>query len=266
MDMKSASFPSCSARTTCFTHHLERRGSGDGVTSFHSGSREEELRCDVRRLEGRRSCRRRLCAEEGAPETKARAVEISTARKSELDENWVAKVSDFGISKMTPSLDCSHVSTLVKGTFGYFDPEYFRTKRLTEKSDVYSFGVVLLEVLCARPALDPSCPSTEMNLAGWAEHHQRNGGLNEIIDPFLKGKIAAECLHKFVQIAEKCVADRGEDRPSMSNVLMNLELALLLQLQFEEANEKVPNTCVLVEDSDAVGASLSATARPDDDC
>ncbi|KAF3794358.1 putative receptor-like protein kinase [Nymphaea thermarum] len=183
-----------------------------------------------------------------------------------LDENWVAKVSDFGISKMTPSLDCSHVSTLVKGTFGYFDPEYFRTKRLTEKSDVYSFRVVLLEVLCARPALDESCPSTEMNLAGWAAHHQRNGGLNEIIDPFLKGKIAAECLHKFVQIVEKCVADRGEDRPSMSNVLMNLELALLLQLQFEEANEKVPNSCVLVEDSDAVGASLSATARPDDDC
>ncbi|KAM5576681.1 hypothetical protein ABKV19_007499 [Rosa sericea] len=170
-----------------------------------------------------------------------------------LDENHVAKVADFGLSR-SGALDETHVSTNVKGTFGYLDPEYMMSEQLTEKSDVYSFGVVLLEVLCARPDIDPTLPREQMNLAEWGMLCQKRGVLEEIVDSPLKGQIDPNSLRKFGETVEKCLQEDACDRPTMADVLWDLEYALQLQqtTKLKEAHE----------DSTNIDASSAAFALP----
>ncbi|MED6164646.1 hypothetical protein PIB30_092230, partial [Stylosanthes scabra] len=126
-----------------------------------------------------------------------------------LDNNLVAKISDFGLSKSSyPS--CS--TTNVKGSAGYLDPEYYRSHKLTEKLDLYSLGVVLLEVLSSRPAL---C--------------FENGNLEQLVDPIIEGEIVEECLQVYLGVSMRCLAERGVERPSTGDVLQNLEIAKRLQ-------------------------------------
>ncbi|KAL0004477.1 hypothetical protein SO802_012038 [Lithocarpus litseifolius] len=151
-----------------------------------------------------------------------------------LDDKWVSKVSDFGLSKM--GLDNSAVSTLVKGTWGYLDPDYVRRQQLTEKSDVYSFGVVMFEVLCARKALNQGLEEEQRNLASWARKCIEKGTISQIIDPYLTNKIALECFKVYVELAESCVSDHGIQRPTMNDVMEKLEFALELQ-EYAEATK-----------------------------
>ncbi|XP_027924701.1 receptor-like protein kinase FERONIA [Vigna unguiculata] len=152
-----------------------------------------------------------------------------------LDDKWMAKVSDFGLSRIGPTdTDKSHVSTHVKGSFGYIDPEYYKRFRLTEKSDVFSFGVVLFEILCGRPALIHSAETQQVSLSNWVKHCDRNGSIAEIVDPTIKTKIAPECLKKFCEIGMNCLLEDGTQRPRMKDVVAMLEFTLRLQESAEQ--------------------------------
>lgn len=84
-----------------------------------------------------------------------------------LDETFNPKLSDFGLAKLGPTGDKSHVSTRVMGTYGYCAPEYALTGQLTTKSDVYSFGVVFLEIITGRRVIDNTRATEEQNLVTW---------------------------------------------------------------------------------------------------
>ncbi|KAF5787818.1 putative protein kinase RLK-Pelle-CrRLK1L-1 family [Helianthus annuus] len=147
-----------------------------------------------------------------------------------LDDNWVAKISDFGLSKIVPTNQPStYVSTLVKGTFGYLDPDYFQTGRLTRKSDVYAFGVVLFEVFCGKQAVDRSIDEEQWGLATWAQDSIEEGRLEQIVDSNLRGRIFPKCLKEFALLAERCLHGRPKQRPTMTEVVEGLESILVLQ-------------------------------------
>ncbi|XP_020235744.1 receptor-like protein kinase FERONIA [Cajanus cajan] len=165
-----------------------------------------------------------------------------------LDDKWVAKVSDFGLSRIGPmGMSKAHVSTAVKGSFGYLDPEYYKRYRLTEKSDVYSFGVVLFEILCARPPLIRNAQMEQVSLANWARSCYQSGIMAQIVDPTLKGSIAPECLKKFCETGVSCLLDDGTQRPSMNDIVWMLEFALQLQ---DSAEERENARFVIEEDNE----------------
>ncbi|KAL8471784.1 hypothetical protein ACS0TY_029130 [Phlomoides rotata] len=144
-----------------------------------------------------------------------------------LDDNFVAKVSDFGLAKAEDRSKLqSHVSTKVKGTYGYLDPFYFTTHKLTRKSDTYAFGVVLLEVLCGRPAVDSGVSEEERMLTTWARNKISNGQVDLIVASSLRDEISPNSLKIFVEITKRCIDAEPKNRPTMSQVVLQLECAL----------------------------------------
>lgn len=140
-----------------------------------------------------------------------------------LDHNFTAKVSDFGASKLFP-LDKTEMTTLVQGTFGYLDPEYYHTSQLTEKSDVYSFGVVLVELLTGRKAVSNDGPEEERSLANFfLSVVNEEKLLFKILDDNVVREGDKEVVMKVAHLAKRCLNGKGDERPYMKEVERELE-------------------------------------------
>ncbi|XAR62871.1 Non-specific serine/threonine protein kinase [Bertholletia excelsa] len=139
-----------------------------------------------------------------------------------LDDNYTAKVSDFGASKLIPQ-DEDQLATAVQGTLGYLDPEYLHTSNLTQKSDVYSFGVVLVELITGMKALSFDRPEEERSLANYFISCLVNNRLDRVIDKHLVIDGNDDQLKEVAYLAMSCLKMKGDERPSMKEVAMDLE-------------------------------------------
>ncbi|CAH9140155.1 unnamed protein product [Cuscuta epithymum] len=139
-----------------------------------------------------------------------------------LDDRLTAKVGDFGASRRVP-LDHCQITTLVHGTFGYIDPEYFHTGQLTEKSDVYSFGVVLAELLTGEKAISPTREEGHRNLGAYFVSSLKNGRLSEMVDNRIINDVNFDQVMEVAKIASRCLKVKRDDRPTMQEVAMEIE-------------------------------------------
>ncbi|XP_027089391.1 wall-associated receptor kinase-like 1 [Coffea arabica] len=141
-----------------------------------------------------------------------------------LDEKYIAKVSDFGAS-LSIAIDKTHMTTRVQGTFGYIDPEYFRSSQITDKSDVYSFGVVLLELLTRQKPI-PSRGEGEDVYLGLAQRFQTSmeeNSLPTILDPQIIDQTNEGEVIAVAKLAQRCIDWDGRRRPTMKEVSIELE-------------------------------------------
>ncbi|KAM7520641.1 hypothetical protein LguiB_019603 [Lonicera macranthoides] len=149
----------------------------------------------------------------------------------------MVKVSDFGSSKIGPAnMSHPHISTAVKGSFGYLDP---------------------------KAAIIPELPKEQINLPEWARLSYRKGKLEKIIDPRIKNEIAPECLTKFGEVAYSCLRDEGIERPGINDIVWNLEFVLQLQ-ESADKMEQIEDTSEASIDSYAQ-TSLHGTKPITDD-
>nr|DAD39472.1 TPA_asm: hypothetical protein HUJ06_013795 [Nelumbo nucifera] len=139
-----------------------------------------------------------------------------------LDENFTTKVSDFGVSRLLP-VDQSQITTLVQGTLGYLDPEYFHTSQLTEKSDVYRFGVVLVELLTGKKPLSFERSQEQRNLSTYFIASMKENRLFQLIESQLCTEENTKELLIVAELARRCLNVKGEKRPTMKEVALELQ-------------------------------------------
>ncbi|XP_008229719.1 PREDICTED: wall-associated receptor kinase-like 1 [Prunus mume] len=151
-----------------------------------------------------------------------------------LDEKYRAKVADFGTSRSIAT-DQTHLTTLVNGTFGYLDPEYFQSNRFTEKSDVYSFGVVLVELLTGQNPIFAIAGSQEEDYTSLATYFitsMQENRLFDVVDARVLKEGSETEIRSFANLARMCLNLNGRNRPTMREVTAELEALQISQKNF----------------------------------
>ncbi|GAB4832507.1 hypothetical protein Ancab_006528 [Ancistrocladus abbreviatus] len=143
-----------------------------------------------------------------------------------LDDKLNAKFGDFGLGKLVSDGSKGPVSTQVKGTMGYLDPEYYLTQQLTEKSDVYSFGVVMLELLTAKQPIEKGKYIVREVQTIMDKNDKDFYGLKEMLDPTIKNLLSLTRLGQFIELAMLCVEETASKRPTMGEVVKLIETIL----------------------------------------
>ncbi|XP_017974577.1 PREDICTED: wall-associated receptor kinase-like 8 [Theobroma cacao] len=166
-----------------------------------------------------------------------------------LDDKYRAKVSDFGISKSI-ALDQTHLTTRVQGTFGYLDPEYFRSSQFTEKSDVYSFGVVLVELLTGQKPVSSTQSEEVRSLVPFFLLSIKENSVFDILDPQVMNDGPQEEIIAVAKLAKRCLNLNGQKRPTMKQVATELERI------------KVSEDANVIQQSDAEDSDIDDTIEP----
>ncbi|KAK7322409.1 hypothetical protein VNO77_25788 [Canavalia gladiata] len=154
-----------------------------------------------------------------------------------LDENFEARVSDFGMARLVNALDTHLTVSTLAGTPGYVPPEYYQSFRCTAKGDVYSYGVILLELLSGKRPIDSSEFGDDSNLVGWSKKLYKEKRISEILDPELVMQTSSEGeLHQYLRIAFECLDERPYRRPTMIQVM-----AMFKELQVDTDSDILDN-------------------------
>ncbi|KAJ9559416.1 hypothetical protein OSB04_014030 [Centaurea solstitialis] len=184
-----------------------------------------------------------------------------------LDDNWNAKISDFGLANFGPAnQEFTFLFTHPVGSFGYCDPAYVESGFLTKESDVYSFGVVLFEVLCGRLCIVDYNDNRRF-LSKLAQSCYEENRLDTIVQDGLLEQMSRECLRKFSTIAYQCLHKDRTQRPTFTKIVRELEIALQFQNQdqstFQRNDDFAPITPSASKDEylkDTLAAYRSAAA------
>ncbi|KAK0596710.1 hypothetical protein LWI29_019645 [Acer saccharum] len=148
----------------------------------------------------------------------------------------------------------THVSTIVAGTPGYLDPEYYKSNRLTEKSDVYSFGVVLLQIITSKPAIEKSEART--HIIEWVSFMLEKGDIKNVVDPRLQGDFDTNSVWRAVEVAMACVSQTSAKRPTMNQVVIDLNESLEIEIARTNVGRET--------ESRSISLNLHSVLLPDD--
>ncbi|XP_057534961.1 calmodulin-binding receptor-like cytoplasmic kinase 2 isoform X1 [Amaranthus tricolor] len=153
-----------------------------------------------------------------------------------ITEKLRAKVADFGLARFVPEVpDVTHISTQIKGTAGYLDPEYMKSYQLTEKSDVYSFGILLVELMTGRHPIEPCKGVKERVTIRWAMNKLREGMPVLAMDPRLnRSPSSIKVVKNILELAQKCTGPVRQSRPSMKD---SVEVLWAIRKELKEGNQ-----------------------------